>query len=277
LRQLWDGPLIKLTGKNLTVTGPGTLDGQGDWYWPQGQKVTRPVFFRLNKVVGSTLSGFSIKNSPYRTFSILSSNYTTISSLELNSSAGDGLAKNTDGFDLGRNDHVTITGCRVYNQDDCLAMQSSTNTVFSNNYCKGGHGVSIGSLGGAVLDSSNTLDGLTVVNNTIVNNDNGLRIKTIIDFVGLVANVNYINNRVENCKHAIVVHSDYNKTKGGYSGIPNSRVPITNITIDGLSGTATNIYDIKANSDVVSNWEFKNIHVTGAHGNCTGQPSNIEC
>ncbi|KAH9105625.1 hypothetical protein AeMF1_018620, partial [Aphanomyces euteiches] len=33
--KLWEGPLILLRGTNLKVTGPGTLNGQGEWYWPQ--------------------------------------------------------------------------------------------------------------------------------------------------------------------------------------------------------------------------------------------------
>ncbi|GMF34504.1 unnamed protein product [Phytophthora lilii] len=254
--KLWDGPLVKLKGNSLTVTGPGTLDGQGAWYWPQGQKVTRPVFFRLSKVANSTLSGFSIKNMPYRTFSILSSNYTTISGLTIDSRAGNGSAKNTDGFDLSRNDHVTITGNRVYNQDDCLAMQSSTNTIFSNNYCSGSHGISIGSLGGPEQNINTTVAGL----------------------LGLVTNVTYSNNKLVNVKHAIVMHSDYNKTRGGYSGIPTSLVNITNIKIEGLSGSAKNLYNIVANPDVVSNWSFINIAVNATNiGQCKGGPSNVQC
>eukprot|EP00644_Phytophthora_capsici_P000597 jgi/Phyca11/130384/e_gw1.93.29.1 len=276
--KLWEGPLIKLTGKDLTVSGPGTLDGQGSWYWPQGQKVTRPVFFRLSRVANSKLSGFSIKNMPFRTFSILSSNYTTISELLIDSRAGNGSAKNTDGFDLSRNDHVTITNNRVYNQDDCLAMQSSSNTVFSNNYCSGSHGISIGSLGGPEQNVNTTVSNLLVKDNTIVNSDNGIRIKTIIGLKGLVTNATYLNNRLENVKHAIVMHSDYNKTKGGYSGLPTSLVNITNIKIDGLSGSATNLYNIVANPAVVSNWEFKNIAVNATNiGQCKGGPSNVQC
>ncbi|KAH7489256.1 hypothetical protein KRP22_011354 [Phytophthora ramorum] len=274
----WDGPLVKLKGNHLTVTGPGTLDGQGAWYWPQGQNITRPVFFRLTKVVNSTLSGFTIQNMPYRTFSVLNSNYTTISGLTLNSSAGNGIAKNTDGFDLSRNNHVTITGNRIYNQDDCLAMQSSNNTVFSYNYCSGTHGISIGSLGGAAQNENTTVAGLLVKGNTIVNSDNGIRIKTIIGLRGLVTNVSYVDNRLSNVTHAIVMHSDYNKTKGGYSGQPTSLVNITNIKIDNLSGTATNLYDILANPDVVSNWSFTNIAVNATNvGQCQGGPSNVQC
>ncbi|KAG7398551.1 Polygalacturonase 1 [Phytophthora boehmeriae] len=272
----WSGPLVLLTGTNLKVSGSGTLDGQGSWYWKQGTSITRPVFFRMNKVVSSTVKGFKIKNSPYRTFSILNSKSTTISGLTLDSSAGDSTAKNTDGFDLSGNDGVTITGNIIYNQDDCLAMQSSTNTVFSSNTCSGGHGISIGSIGGSSVSSSDTVTGLTVKNNKIVNSVNGIRIKTIIDLYGKVSDITYTGNTLSNVKNAIVIHSDYSKSKGGYTGSPTSKVTIADITISGLSGTATNLYDIVANSKVVSDWKFSGITVSASKtGSCSGQPSGI--
>ncbi|EGZ09936.1 polygalacturonase, partial [Phytophthora sojae] len=242
--KLWSGPLVKVRGNNITVTGPGTLDGQGAWCWPQGRKVTKPVSFRILETNYSTFSGFKMLNMPYRTFNVWDSSYTTINGLTLNSSAGDGVAKNTDGFDLSRNNHLTITKNRIYNQDDCLAMQSSANTVYSDNYCSGSHGISIGSLGGPVLNSSYTVNGLKVTGNTIVNSTNGIRIKTTIDLQGLVTNAVYTNNQLVNVTNAIVMHSDYNKTKGGYSGKPTSLVAIKNIKINGLKGTATNLYDL---------------------------------
>ena len=147
---LWDGPLVSLSGNALTVGGSGTLDGNGSWYWSQDQStITRPVFFRLYRVINSTLSNFTLLNAPYRQFSIGNSAHTLLTRLTLNSSAGDGKAHNTDGFDLSGNDHITISNNRIYNQDDCLAMQSSTNTIFSDNQCTGGHGISVGSIGGA--------------------------------------------------------------------------------------------------------------------------------
>ncbi|KAE8963015.1 hypothetical protein PR001_g29513 [Phytophthora rubi] len=234
--QKWVGPLVLLSGNSLTVKGSGTLDGQGAWYWQQGESITRPVFFRLQNVVGSTLSGFTLKNSPFRTFSLVTNKQTTISGLTLDSRAGDGIAKNTDGFDLTKNDHITITGNKIYNQDDCLAMQSSTNTIFNNNYCCGGHGISIGSLGGNAVDQSSTVQGLTVQGNTIVNSDNGLRIKTIIGLQGLVSDVKYVQNTLSNVKNAIVMHSDYSKSKRGYTASPTSQVAIKGVTISGLTG-----------------------------------------
>ncbi|CAK4560177.1 unnamed protein product, partial [Aphanomyces euteiches] len=185
---------------------------------------------------------------------------------------------NTDGFDLSRNNGVSITHNTIHNQDDCLAMQSSTNTTFSDNSCTGGHGVSIGSIGGAAVDASDTVQGLTVSNNKIINNVNGLRIKTIVDLKGLVSGVTYTNNVLTNVQNAIVMHSDYSKAKGGYVGTPTSQVGIKDITISGLSGTATNLYDVVANPSAVSNWKWSGITVQAKNkGSCKGQPSGVTC
>ncbi|CAK4566849.1 unnamed protein product, partial [Aphanomyces euteiches] len=224
------------------------------WYWKQGQSVTRPVFFRLNNVGQSTLTGFTLKNSPFRTFSILNSVNTQLTGLTLDSKAGDGLAKNTDGFDLSRNNGVSITHNTIYNQDDCLAMQSSTNTLFAFNSCTGGHGISIGSIGGAAADASDTVLGLNVNNNNIINSANVLRIKTIVGMKGMVSGVTYTKNTLSNVQNAIVMHSDYDKSKGGYTGSATSAVGIQGITISGLTGTATNLYDVLVNPSVVSKW-----------------------
>ncbi|EGZ15283.1 polygalacturonase [Phytophthora sojae] len=267
--KIWSGPLVLLTGTDLTVSGTGTLDGQGAWYWKQGTSITRPVFFRMSKVISSTVKGFKIKNSPYRTFSIINSQPTTVSGLTLDSSAGDDTAKNTDGFDLSKNTDVTISGNTIYNQDDCLAMQSSTNTVFSSNTCSGGHGISIGSIGGSSVSSSDTVSGLTVKNNKIINSVNGIRIKTIIDDYGTVEDVTYTSNTLSNVENAIVIHGDYSKSKGGYTGTASSKVTIKDIT--------STVYDILVNSKYASGWTFSGIDVSGSTGSCSGEPSGVSC
>ncbi|OWZ12177.1 Polygalacturonase [Phytophthora megakarya] len=272
----WNGPLVTMSGTQVTVKGNGKLDGQGAWYWKQGQQITRPVFFQVHKAIHSTLSGFTIFNAPYRTFSIVDSAYTTLSGLTLDSRAGNGIATNTDGFDLSCNDHITITGNTIYNQDDCLAMQSSTNTFFTNNHCYNSHGISVGSLGGNNVDRTTTVDGLTVQGNHIHDSDNGLRIKTIIGLKGLVNNVKFINNELSNVRNAIVVHSDYSKSRGGYTGAATSQAKITGVTVQGLSGTATNLYDIEVNPQAVSAWKFSGIQVkAAAKGKTNGVPNGV--
>ncbi|UIZ28620.1 hypothetical protein KXD40_009407 [Peronospora effusa] len=258
--------------------GTGTLDGQGLWYWKQGTSIVRPVFFNVQSVIGSTISGFTIKNSPYRTFSIFTSQHTTLSGLTLDSTAGNGLAKNTDGFDMSLNEHVTITGNHIYNQDDCLAMQSSINTTFSGNTCSGGHGISIGSLGGKVVDETTTVSGLYAEGNIIINSDNGLRIKTVTDTGmdnGVVTNVKYIKNVLKNVRNAIAIHADYSRPLGAYNGIADSLVTISDVTVDGLTGSVGQKYDIVLNPRVVSKWTFSNIKLSAPEGTCRGQPTGI--
>ncbi|KAF9367319.1 Polygalacturonase, partial [Mortierella sp. AD011] len=53
------------------------------------------------------------------------------------------LGHNTDGFDVSDSTGVTIVGAKVYNNDDCLAVNSGSNIAFTDGYCNGGHGISI--------------------------------------------------------------------------------------------------------------------------------------
>ncbi|CAI5742018.1 unnamed protein product [Peronospora destructor] len=274
--QKWAGPLVLLEGTDLTVKGNGVLDGQGSWYWKQGESITRPVFFRLQYVISSTVSEITIKNMPFQTFRIFNCKDTTLTGLTIDARAGNGIAKNTDGFGMSMNDHVTVTNNTIYNQDDCLGMQSSTNTVFTGNYCCGGNGISIGSIGGNSVSQSTTVQGLLVKGNTVVDSVNGLRIKTIIDLKGLVSDVMYVDNDLINVKNAIVIRSDYNKKTGDYTNTATSQVQITGITVSGLTGSAKNLYAINTNPNVVSNWTFSGIHVTtSATGMLVGLPESL--
>ncbi|KAH9091305.1 hypothetical protein LEN26_018769 [Aphanomyces euteiches] len=66
--------------------------------------------------------------------------------------------------------------------------------------------------------------------------------------------------------------------KGGYVGTPTSDVTISDITISGLTGSATNLYDDLVNPSVVSNWKWSGINVQAtSKGSCKGQPSGVTC
>ncbi|CAH0473161.1 unnamed protein product [Peronospora belbahrii] len=226
-------------------------------------------------VLDSTISGFTIKNSPFHTFSIVDCKRTTLSGLTLDSSDGHGIDKNTDGFDLASNEYVTIKNNNIFNHDDCIAVTSGIHTIFSGNECTESHGISIGSVGGNLVDDSTTVSDFVAQDNTITNSLNGLRIKAVADLKGMVDNVKFINNHLENVKNAIAIHSNYNRATGGYSGNPTSMVTISKIKVDGLSGSASQVYDIFVNPNMVSMWTFTGITVTGAKGTCTGQPTGI--
>jgi polygalacturonase len=55
-------------------------------------------------------------------------------------------------------------------------------------YCSGGHGLSIGSVGGR---DDNTVDGVIIEDSTVVDSENGIRIKTVSGATGSVTGVTF--------------------------------------------------------------------------------------
>ena len=145
----WAGPLVSVSGTDITVQGTGaTLDGNGPDYWDgQGSNggKTKPKFFYAHSMISSSITGLTIKNSPVQVFSVDGSTNLTLTDITVDDSAGDALGgHNTDAFDVGDSTGITITGANIMNQDDCLAINSGTDITFTGGTCSGGHGLSIG-------------------------------------------------------------------------------------------------------------------------------------
>jgi polygalacturonase len=127
--------LVSVSGTDITVTGASgsTLNGDGSRWWDgegsNGGK-TKPKFFYAHNLISSTITGISILNSPVQVFSVDDSQQLTLSDITIDDSAGNTEgAANTDGFDVGDSSDITISGATVYNQDDCLAINSGTVSI----------------------------------------------------------------------------------------------------------------------------------------------------
>nr|ABQ11242.1 endo-polygalacturonase [Fusarium subglutinans] len=241
---------IVISGSGITITGASghVIDGNGQAYWDgQGSNnADNPKpdhFIVVKKVTGtSKITNLNIQNWPVHCFDITGSSDLTISGLILDNRAGDkpnsksgGLpaAHNSDGFDISSCDHVTLDNNHVYNQDDCVAVTSGTNIIVSNMYCSGGHGLSIGSVGGK---SNNVVDGVQFLNSQIVNSENGCRIKSNSGTTGTINNVTYQNIALTNIsKYGVDVQQDY--LNGGPTGKPTNGVKISNIKFTKVTGT----------------------------------------
>ncbi|CUS15290.1 unnamed protein product [Tuber aestivum] len=281
----WVGPLVKVGGTNIKVVGASgsVLDGDGARWWDTkggngGKK--KPKFFAAHGLKSSSITGLTLKNTPVQAFSISGVSDLTVSGITLDNKDGDagGLGHNTDAFDVGSSDNVIITGAKVYNQDDCLAVNSGRNIQFKDCYCSGGHGVSIGSVGGR---SDNEVDGVTIENTTIVDSENGVRIKTISGATGSVKNVKYTGITLKGItKNGIVIQQDYENGKP--TGVPTDGVPITNIAITNVKGTvtssATEIYILCA-AGACSNWQWDQVDVSGGVSSlkCQNVPDGVQC
>lgn len=129
----WAGPLLNIGGNKITVQGASgsVLNADGARWWDgqggNGGK-TKPKFFSAHSLTSSTITNLNIKNTPVQAVSINGCNGLTITGMTIDDSAGDtgALGHNTDGFDIGSSSNVIIDGAKVYNQDDCVAVNSGT-------------------------------------------------------------------------------------------------------------------------------------------------------
>ena len=196
---------------------------------------------------------------------------TSLTSLSGDSDTG---GHNTDAFDVGSSTGVHIDNVTIKNQDDCLAINSGTDISFTNSHCSGGHGISIGSVGGR---DDNTVENVYINNNVISNSQNGVRIKTVYGATGSVKNVTYSDITLSNIsKYGVVIEQDYQN--GSPTGTATTGVPITDLTLKSVTGTVessgTNVY-LLCGKGACSDWTFSGVSVTGGTKakTCTNIPS----
>jgi polygalacturonase len=227
----------------------------------------------------SSISNLNVKNTPVQGFSINGATNLTLDHITIDNSAGDANGgHNTDAFDVGSSTGVTISNANVKNQDDCLAVNSGTDITFTGGTCSGGHGISIGSVGGR---SDNVVKNVKILSSSISNSDNGVRIKTVYDATGSVSGVTYKDITLKNiAKYGIVIEQDYEN--GSPTGTPTAGVPITGLTIQGVTGTVaskgTNVYILCAKG-ACSGWTWSGVSVTGGQksSKCLNVPTGASC
>ncbi|CAL5868938.1 uncharacterized protein PFLUO_LOCUS3166 [Penicillium psychrofluorescens] len=282
----WDGPLLQISGTGITIEGASgaTLNPDGSRWWDgegsNGGK-TKPKFFYAHDLTSSSITNLYIENTPVQAVSIDNADGLTITDMTINNEAGDTAGgANTDGFDIGDSTNVVITGANVYNQDDCVAVNSGTEITFENGVCSGGHGLSIGSVGGR---SDNTVSTVTFKNSEVKSSVNGIRIKATEGDTGEITGVTYTEITLSSISgYGILIEQNYDG--GDLKGSPTSGIPITDLTVDNVSGSdgvdssAYNIV-IVCGSGACSDWTWTDVTVTGGetYSSCENVPSGISC
>ncbi|KAI1293892.1 endopolygalacturonase 4 [Xylaria venustula] len=284
----WEGPLFAVSGTSVKVAGEASggsiLNGNGASYWDgegsNGGK-TKPKFFQAHDLTDSLIENLEILNPPVQVFSVNGVSNLEIAYVTIDASAGDSLGANTDGFDIGSSTDVYIEYATVYNQDDCVAINSGTGITFTNGYCSGGHGLSIGSVGGR---DDNTVSNVNFTLSTVTDSVNGIRIKTIEGDTGSVSNVLYDDITLSSIsKYGILIEQNYD---GGDldGGTASSGVPITDLTVKNIVGSgavSSSGYDvvITCGSGSCSGWSWSSVDVTGGktYSKCTNVPSVTSC
>ncbi|KAG2074060.1 glycoside hydrolase family 28 protein [Suillus decipiens] len=258
----WGGPLFQVSGNDITFNGNNQKwDGGGPFYWGNeglSAGTTKPDPMMIMSISG-TLNDVYVVNSPAQAFSIGNPGPLIVSGVTVDDSQGNypnaqsnnqAAGRNTDGFDVGGN-NLIVQNWYLFLQDDCLAIGWGTNITFSDNYCEGGHGISIGSISSNVVISDVEISG-----NTVVNSAYSFRIKTDTSATNsIVQQVTYTANTAINCTYfGVLITQSYPSNMG----TPGNGVTISDI--DFSSGTTS----LTANSDAYM------VSVNCGVGSCTG-------
>ncbi|KAI9643770.1 Polygalacturonase 1 [Ciborinia camelliae] len=280
----WSGPLISISGNSITVTGASgnSIDGGGARWWDgygtnisSGKGKVKPKFFLANDVTGSsTFTGLNFLNAPVQVVSITSSVGLSLYDITIDNSAATSLGHNTDGFDIGNSQNIYISGAVVKNQDDCVAINSGSNITFTGGACSGGHGLSVGSVGGRSPASANEVSNVKFLSSSITDSMNGARIKSVSGATGSISDITYQDITLSGItQYGVVIQQDY--LNGSPTGSPTSGVPITGVTMNNVHGTVSGGQDVYILCASCSDWTFTKVAVTGGSAlkTCAGIPS----
>jgi polygalacturonase len=278
---------VQIKGKNLTITGASghVISGNGAAYWDgqgsNGGSDKPDHFIVLKDLINSKVTNLNIENWPVHCFDITGGDGLYMSDLTLDNTAGDaansksgGLpaAHNSDGFDISSTSNMILANSVVKNQDDCVAVTSGYNVTITGMTCSGGHGLSIGSVGGK---SNNTVVDITFSDSTITDSENGCRIKTNSGTTGTIENITYANITLSGISdYGIDIQQDY--LNGGPTGDPTDGVIISGVTFYNVTGTVTDDaynYYILCGSDSCSDFTFTDVSITGGNATSCNYPS----
>ncbi|KAI8838303.1 putative extracellular polygalacturonase [Chytriomyces cf. hyalinus JEL632] len=269
--------LMNVRGNGITFdsdpNNQGILYGNGEQYWDRlggNGGVPKPFFFRVFATGNSVFKNIKLINSPAHVFSVLGSDI-LLDRITIDNSFGDNKgAHNTDGFDVV-GEGIVIQNSWVHNQDDCLAINAASgkSVQFLNNTCIGGHGISIATYDGGVVENV-VVKGCTVSKST-----NGIRIKTTYGATkGHVSNILFEDVKFEDISWiGAMIQQDYKNS--GSTGTALSKVPVTDVIFKNISGNMIPGKDavgvkILCGEGNCQHLTYDNVDIRGAKSTCVG-------
>jgi polygalacturonase len=293
-------PLIwAVDAQNITLTGLGTFEGQGQWWWPldhggvaRGSEPgtpqpprggARPQFVRLLRCQNVRIEHLTFHNSPSWNIHPLLCTDVRIEGVTISSPAR---SANTDGINPESCRNVEITQCRIDTGDDCVTLKSGIdelgrklgrpdeNIAISNCVMLHGHGgVTIGS------EMSGGVRNVVVSNCVFQGTDNGIRIKSQRGRGGVVEGIVATGLVMQDVPHPFTITTFYmGKDKPGDVFPVNAGTPayrgflFSDISVRGAqdAGGITGLREAP-----ITNITFTNVHIQSQTGFTCANAANI--
>ena len=233
--------LYALHAHNVTLSGGGTIDGNGAYWWALHRRGAlrhgRPMLVQLQSCANVAVRGVRLTASPMYHVHILLSRNASVTHTHVEVSAA---SPNTDGVDIDSTVDALVAHNTFRTGDDCVAVKAgdgaagralarpSRNVRIANNTFVRGAGCAIGSeVAGGVRNVS-------VIDNVFHFVGNVARIKACARYGSEVAQLAWRRNTFYGASDALFIDACYECNCSAIA--PTFR--LTNLTFEALSGYA---------------------------------------
>lgn len=212
-------------GEDVTLTGKGVIEGNGQVWWAEAEKarqkvsgytLPRPNLIVPQRINNLRVNGITIQNSPKFALVPTECEDVWIEGVKITAPER---AANTDAIDPSICRNVVVTNCFIDVGDDNIAIKSGKKVEGREFACenitivdcvfKHGHGMSIGS------ETVGGVRNVFVRNLNFENTENGIRIKSDTKRGGIVENLVCENITMKNVNPAITLTCVYQGTSAG--------------------------------------------------------------
>jgi polygalacturonase len=231
----------------LTVTGGGTINGNGQIWWKNSCKTNEalpctqaPTALTFHLCDNLKVDNLKIVDSQQIHMSIEDCTDVQLTRMSITAPS---TSPNTDGIHITRSKDVKVRECIIKTGDDCMSIEDGTqNLHVTKVVCGPGHGISIGSLGDD--NSRAEVSGITIDSVQLYGTTNGARIKTWQGGSGFAKNIIFQNIIMDNVQNPIIIDQNYCDSAKPCKN-QESAVEISNIVFKNIRGTTTSKDAIK--------------------------------
>ncbi|KAG2713811.1 hypothetical protein I3843_04G183100 [Carya illinoinensis] len=224
----------------FTLSGGGTFDGKGSSVWGKrscsGIKYCGdlPISLRFDFISNGLIQGITSLDSKQFHINLLGCKNVTFQHVNI---IAPRTSPNTDGIHIGRSSGIRIIDTKIATGDDCVSIGDGSRDILVQRVtCGPGHGISVGSLG--KYSNEEPVVGVKVVDCTLTNTQNGVRIKTWPNsYSGTASNIHFENLLMKNVDRPIYVNQAYCPWNQCKAQSP-SKVKISDVTFKNIKGTA---------------------------------------
>ncbi|MFT3868126.1 MAG: glycosyl hydrolase family 28 protein [Nibricoccus sp.] len=266
----------------LRITGEGMLDGSGQAFWQLFWKrlaadnktknldIDRPRLMFVDSCTNVVISGITLKDSGFWNMHLYRCREVLVEKVTINSPIG---APSTDGIDIDSCQNVTVRGCSISVDDDCIAIKGSKGPLALEdkdsppvehirvNDCTFnlGHGVvTLGSEATIVRDV--VVENCRVVSSSPTRTNSVVRLKMRPDTPQTYEDIHFNNIVLEGYGKLLSIEpwTQYFDLKGH----PRPNSTVRNITARNITGSYESIGSIKPHDHVkVSDITLENINL----------------